>query len=130
MKQQILFFDGVCNLCNAFVDFLIQRDKEAKFTFAPLQGETAARLLPAHIPAQLKSVVLYQDGKTWEKSDAALVVLTELGGIWGLAKIFWLLPRVFRDAIYEFVAANRYKLFGKRETCRLPTPAEKSRFLS
>ena len=127
--RQIIFFDGVCNLCNGFVDFLISRDKEQAFLFAPLQGETARLRLAADLPAKLNSVVLWNQGQILEKSDAALMILQQLGGIWWLSRVFWIVPAFLRDMIYDLVAANRYRLFGRRETCRLPTAAEKARFL-
>lgn len=128
--RQIIFFDGLCNLCNAFVDFLIKRDKDLNFSFAPLQGETARQKLPAGQPAKLNSVVLWNQGEILEKSDAALMILQQLGGLWWLMRVFWVVPAFLRDLVYDFVAANRYRFFGKRETCRLPTPEEKARFLS
>lgn len=127
-ERQIIFFDGVCNLCNAFVDFLIARDKDQLFHFAPLQGETARARLPADA-LSLRSVVLWNQGERLEKSDAALMILQQLGGIWWLSRIFWVVPGFLRDLVYDFVAANRYGFFGKRETCRLPSPEEKARFL-
>ena len=128
MNTQIIFFDGVCNLCNGFVDFLVKRD-QGQFTFAPLQGETAARTLPLELRQDLKTVVLWSQGQTFEKSDAALMVLQQLGGIWGLMRVFWALPAPVRNLAYDLIAANRYRIFGKRESCRLPTPAERQRFL-
>lgn len=128
--RQIIFFDGVCNLCNAFVDFLVKRDKDQSFFFAPLQGEVASLKLPAGRPAQLNSVVLWNQGQILEKSDAALMILQQLGGGWWLMRVFWIVPAVLRDLVYDFVAANRYRFFGKRETCRLPSPEEKARFLN
>ena len=130
MDRQIIFFDGVCNLCNAFVDFLIKRDKDHSFSFAPLQGETAQLKLPHGQPASLSSVVLWNQGEVLEKSDAALMILQQLGGFWWFMRVFWVMPKILRDLGYDFVAANRYRFFGKRETCRLPTPAEKARFLN
>jgi predicted DCC family thiol-disulfide oxidoreductase YuxK len=127
--RQIIFFDGVCNLCNGFVDFLVSRDKEQVFFFAPLQGETARLRLAADVPAKLNSVVLWNQGQILEKSDAALMILQQLGGIWWLSRLFWIVPAFLRDLIYDLVAVNRYRLFGRRETCRLPTPEEKARFL-
>jgi predicted DCC family thiol-disulfide oxidoreductase YuxK len=128
-ERQIIFFDGVCNLCNAFVDFLVRRDAEHLFDFAPLQGSNAKQLLPARFPEKLSSVVLWSQGEVHEKSDAALMVLQQLGGLWGALRVFWVLPKGLRDWGYDLVARNRYALFGKRETCRLPTPEERARFL-
>ena len=128
-ERQIIFFDGVCNLCNSFVDFLVRRDREHLFDFAPLQGSTARQLLPPHIPAELRSVVLWSQGEVHEKSDAALMILPQLGGLFYLLRAGWLVPKGLRDMIYDLVARNRYRLFGKRETCRLPTADERGRFL-
>lgn len=128
--RQIIFFDGVCNLCNAFIDFLIKRDRDQIFAFAPLQGETARQKLPEEKNAQLASVVLWNQGELLEKSDAALMILQQLGGLWWLMRVFWIVPSFLRDLVYDFVAGNRYRFFGKRETCRLPTSAEKARFLA
>ena len=120
-------FDGVCNLCNGTVDFMLKRDKRAKFRFASLQGESAARLVPDAM--ELDSVALWQDGRLYRKSTAGLRMYAGLGGIWRLALAFLLVPRPIRDAVYDFIARNRYRWFGKREACRLPTEAERGRFL-
>ena len=126
--RQIIFFDGVCNLCNGFVDFLVTRDRDSRFQFASLQGETARRLLPEG-SRELRSVVLLKDGEIFEKSDAVLRVLVQLGGLYGWSGLFRVLPAFFRDWIYDLVAANRYRIFGRRESCRLPDPGEKEKFL-
>lgn len=128
-ERQIIFFDGVCNLCNAFVDFLVRQDAEHLFDFAPLQGENAKQLLPPRITTGLSSVALWSQGEVHEKSDAALMVLQQLGGLWWFMRVFWIFPKILRDWAYDLVGKNRYALFGKRETCRLPTPEERARFL-
>jgi predicted DCC family thiol-disulfide oxidoreductase YuxK len=125
--KQVIFFDGVCNLCNGFVDFLVRRDQEGHFLYAPLQGETAKKLLGSD--RELRSVVLWSQGEIREKSDAALAVLQQLGFPWPLARVFWCVPGFLRDIVYDLVASNRYSLFGKRNSCRLPSPAEKALFL-
>lgn len=127
--SQVVFFDGVCLLCNGFVDFLLRRDVERLFQFAPLQGERAKVLLPAELHSDVNTVVLWSQGQVFTRSDAVLTVLTQLGGAWGLMKVFWIVPRPLRDLAYRFVAGNRYRWFGRRETCRLPTAGERSRFL-
>ena len=126
----ILFFDGVCGLCNGFIDFLFRFDRKKHFLFSPLQGEKAAELLPKSDTEKLESVVLYIDGKVFYKSEAALKVLTTLGGPWLLFGVFYILPKSFRDTVYSWIAKNRYKWFGEKESCRLPTPDERARFLS
>lgn len=146
----VIFFDGVCGLCNHFVDFVMARDKAQVFRFAALQGETAAARLqgrfppaPALRPASdsgeenpspdgavpLRSVILWEGDVLHHNSDAALRIIARLGGIWSLARAFLLVPRPLRDLAYGFVARNRYRWFGRRETCRLPTPAERKLFL-
>jgi cytochrome c oxidase assembly protein subunit 15 len=126
--RSILFFDGVCNLCNGFVDFLIEQD--TRFLLSSLQGQSAQKILPAEKTIQLKSLVLVHEQEIYEKSDAALIVIKSLNS--NFAVLEWLLvfPKVLRDSVYDLIARNRYLIFGKRETCRLPTPQEAQRFLS
>lgn len=139
----ILFFDGVCGLCNGFVDFLMARDKRGAFRFAALQGETAAAALaPEDLPGEasppqgggdgaeaLRSVILRDGEGLHRRSEAAIRCLAGLGGYWSLANLLRLVPRPLRDLGYDFIARHRYRWFGKRETCRMPTPAERGRFL-
>jgi predicted DCC family thiol-disulfide oxidoreductase YuxK len=127
--SQIVFFDGLCNLCNGFVDFVVRRDSVGVFKFAPLQGKAAQEKLTAELRGELRTVALWSQGQVYTKSDAALTVLTQLGGSWVLFKGFWLLPKFLRDLVYDLVAGNRYAWFGKRDTCRLPTEEERARFL-
>jgi predicted DCC family thiol-disulfide oxidoreductase YuxK len=126
----VIFFDGVCGLCNRFVDFVIRRDPGGVFQFSPLQGETAAeRLAPGDI-VDLKTVVVVDSNATYRKSAAVIRVLQRLGGIWPLAAaLFWVVPRPIRDLGYSWIANNRYAIFGKKETCRLPSADERARFL-
>lgn len=128
--SQILFFDGVCSLCNGFVDFLITRDREELFQFAPLQGERASVTLPAELRgSEPDTVVLWTQGQVFTRSDAVLMVLGQLGGGWALARVGWIVPKFLRDGAYRLVASHRYAWFGRRATCRLPTPEERKRFL-
>lgn len=128
--MKIIFFDGVCGLCNGFVDFILKIDKHQSFTFSPLQSEYAAQHLePEHIK-DLTSVVYLKNGKKFLKSRAVIEILSDIGGIWKLAVIGKVIPDNLRNKAYDMVAANRYKLFGKKETCRLPTPEERARFLT
>lgn len=124
-----LFFDGYCTLCNNSVDFLMRVDKHQRLSFGSLQSETAERELPQELRESVDSVILKYNDRVFVKSDAALEVCRILGGGWHLFRIFKILPRSWRDAIYEWVARNRYRWFGKRETCRMPTPEEKARFV-
>jgi len=126
----VLFFDGVCGLCNRFIDFVITRDRAAVFRFAPLQGETARDQLPEADVRVINTMVLRDEQGVFRKSTAAVRVLMRLGGVWRiLGGALWLVPRPLRDAGYSLVARNRYAIFGKKETCRIPTAAERGRFL-
>jgi predicted DCC family thiol-disulfide oxidoreductase YuxK len=128
--RRILFFDGVCGLCNWAIDFVLKRDLQGNLQFAPLQGETARVLLSPEDVNDLNTMVLYVGGRTYRKSAAAVRVLWQLGLGWQIAgTILWLIPLPLRDLGYSLVASNRYRMFGKKETCRLPTPEERSRFL-
>jgi len=130
-KQAIIFFDGVCNLCNGFVQFVIERDKENYFRFSSLQAEAARPYLEncGISPKELGSVVLYENGKCFTRSAAALRILKRLSGGWPALFGFIIIPRFIRDLVYDFIARNRYRWFGKQESCWLPTPELKSRFL-
>ena len=127
----IIFFDGICNLCNAFVQFVIKRDKRSQFKFASLQSEAAKRMLPEKFftDEKLSSVLLLEDGKTFSKSTAALRILRRLAGPWKLMYAFIILPPVIRNWVYDVIAKNRYRWFGKRESCMIPAPELKHRFL-
>jgi predicted DCC family thiol-disulfide oxidoreductase YuxK len=128
--HSVIFFDGVCGLCNRFVDFVIRRDSQSMFHFAPLQGETARKRLTEADVRDLKTVALVDASGTYRKSAAVLRVLAGLGGFWRiLSALLWAIPRPIRDLGYSWIAANRYAIFGKKEACRLPTTAERERFL-
>ena len=129
--KSIVLFDGVCNLCNGAVDFIIRYDREANFMFASLQSDAGQQLLKHYgLPTDhYESMVLLKQGKIYQRSNAALEIAGELGGGWSLFKIFKPLPVSLRNAVYNFIAKNRYRFFGQSETCRLPTPAERARFL-
>jgi len=130
-----LFFDGVCNLCNSWVDFLVRRDKRRQFRYAPLQGTTFRAVLAAHPElAQVDSLIVVHDRadgtqEIFTLSSGPLFLAGRLGGAWSMARVFLFLPRFLRDAAYRLVARMRYSLFGKRPTCRVPTPAEQALFL-
>ncbi|MEO8734468.1 MAG: thiol-disulfide oxidoreductase DCC family protein [Flavobacteriales bacterium] len=130
--EHLLLFDGVCNLCNGFVRFIIRHDKRQWFRFAPLQGETSQRILSTHgfASGTLDSLVYVRNGKALVRSAAALNVARDLGGPWVLLYPFMLVPRFIRDALYDLVARNRYRWFGKRPTCMVPTPELLERFLN
>ncbi|WP_258098109.1 thiol-disulfide oxidoreductase DCC family protein [Marinoscillum pacificum] len=128
--QPVVLFDGVCNLCNSSVNFVIDRDR-GFFQFASLQSEAAKALLePTSInPERLDSIVLVEDGKVYHKSTAALKIASKLSGLWPLLSVFRILPVGFRDFFYDLIARNRYRWFGKQDACRIPTPELKDRFL-
>lgn len=129
--KRILLFDGVCNLCNGIVQFTIKRDPEGKFKFASLQSESGQTLLKERgLPTNDYDSFVYIKGDNYFlKSSAGLHVLRDLGGIWQLFYVFIIFPKPLRDFIYGLIAKTRYKIFGKRETCMIPTPELKERFL-
>lgn len=129
--QRIIFFDGVCNLCNGMVQFTITHDPEHRFRFASLQSQLAKdMLLPLGIdPGQKASFVLLDDGKIYQRSTAALCVARRLNGLWPLLYGLIIIPKFIRDAVYDYVARNRYRWFGKQESCWVPTPELKELFL-
>ena len=128
-QPTILFFDGVCGLCNKTVDQLLRIDHDCHLRFAPLQGPTAEQLLPAELVEDLDTVVLWHQGQAYQRSRAILNALVIIGFPWSALGIFKIVPRFLADPIYRFIARNRYRWFGKRETCRLPTSDERARFL-
>lgn len=128
-KEPVIFFDGVCGLCNGFVDFVIQVDKKQVFKFSPLQSDYAKANLPENDIKELKSVVLKKNGKTFRKSEAVFEVFETLGGTWRALSWLKILPQPLRNQGYDLVARYRYKIFGKKETCRLPTSEERQRFI-
>lgn len=125
----ILFFDGVCGLCNGLVDWLLPRDRQKKIKFATLQGQTAARLLTKAHTEDLNTVVLWYKGEILTESKAILTCLKTLGGIYSLAYVFIIVPSFISDGVYRFIARHRYKLFGKLSTCRMPLPGERLQFI-
>lgn len=127
--KQILFFDGVCGLCNHVVNLLLSVTAGHTIKFTPLQGKTAAEKLGPENTQQLSTIVYWRDGKMLTKSSAVAAVLRDVGGFWALGWAMLILPRALRDFGYDLVAANRYKMFGKRDACRMPTPDERARFL-
>lgn len=126
----IVLFDGQCNVCDKSVQFILKRDKEGYFRFASLQSETGIKLLKQNnLPIDIDSFVLVENNKVYMKSTAALKVSKNLDGIWKLLYVFIIVPKPIRDKCYEFFAKNRYKWFGKKETCMIPTPEIRKRFL-
>ena len=130
-RYDIVLFDGVCNLCNQAIDFIMQNDPRGRFKFGALQDEKTQELLAPYEVAKdyLDSIVLVRKNRIFYKSRAALEIARNLKGLWPLLYIFIIIPNFLRNPLYDWIARNRYKWFGKKETCRLPTPEEKERFL-
>lgn len=127
--SKILFFDGICVMCNSLVDFVLRHDKDKNIMFAPLQGLSAQQKIP-QFAGDLHSVVFINEQKIHTKSDAILNLFSELGGIYRIvARVSYFFPQGFRDWIYDLVAKNRYRLFAKKEQCRMPSVEERQRFL-
>lgn len=131
-QHPVLLFDGVCNLCNASVQWVLLRDKKAVFRFAALQSETGQKLLMQHgLDAKnFDTVVLVDDQNIYLRSDVPLEIVRRLGGWWQLLYAFKIIPRFIRDALYSWIARNRYRWWGRREACMLPRAEWKERFLS
>ena len=129
MLPYLVFFDGVCSLCNGAVDWLLIHDRKAIFHFASLQGETAASLLPLERRTQLDTIVLREPaGQLWVKSEAVLRIAAQLPYPWRLFAWFRGVPRSWRDCIYDALAHRRYQIFGRRSSCRILAPHEEPRF--
>lgn len=127
-----VLFDGVCNLCNASVLFVIDRDPGGRFRFAPLQSDEGRAVLREHgfAGGDLSSVVLVERGRVYTRSAAALRIARRLTGAWPLLYALVAVPRPLRDAVYDWVARNRYRWFGREAACRMPTPELRRRFLA
>lgn len=131
-QNPVILFDGVCNFCDHAINFVLKQDKKKIFRFATLQSEAGQKLLQQHnlSTKDFDSFVLIDDGKVYKKSAASLRVMNKLPWYWREVQIFRIIPTIFRDAIYDFVARNRYKWFGKKDQCMIPTPEIRGRFLS
>jgi predicted DCC family thiol-disulfide oxidoreductase YuxK len=129
--NRLVLFDGVCNFCNFWIQFALKRDKKGKLKFGSLQGTTAQEILPKYNidPTVLTSVIFIEDGVAYRESTAALKVCRHLDGAWKLLYAFIIIPAFLRDGIYKWVGRNRYKWFGKQESCMLPTPEQRARFV-
>ena len=131
-RESILLFDGHCSLCNAAVDFVLKRDAKKKLLFASIQGSEGQRVLKMYQlpPSYLETLVLVEQGQVYLGSTAALRVARLLGGGWPLFYLLIIIPKGLRDRIYQWIGTHRYKWFGRRASCRIPTASEKSRFLT
>jgi len=132
MEQPIVLFDGVCNLCNGAVKFIIRHDKKKVFLFASLQSEAGQKILAQYNfpPEELNSFILIDKGKAYTRSTGALMVAKKLNGLWPVLYSYIIIPAFIRDSIYNWIGTNRYKWFGKKDECILPTAELKARFLN
>jgi predicted DCC family thiol-disulfide oxidoreductase YuxK len=130
-SRNIVIFDGVCNFCNGSVNFIIKRDPEGVFAFTPMQSDLAKELMEKHqiFNVGIDTFLLIKDGQCFIFSSAALEIAKDLTGFWYLFKILKLIPAPVRDFFYKLFARNRYKLFGRKEHCMVPTTAIRSRFV-
>lgn len=131
--KKIILFDGVCNLCNGAIQFIIKRDKKDTFRYAALQSEIGEQLIAERAidTTKVDSIILIEPGIAYfTKSDAALHIGQGFGGFWKVLVIFTWIPKAFRDVIYDFVAKNRYKWFGRKDACMIPTAELKAKFLN
>lgn len=130
-QQPLILFDGICNFCNSTVTFIIKRNIKTPIHFAALQSEVGQRLLREYkLPVkEMESIVFIDKGKAYVQSTAALRICRYLRGLWPLCYGFIVVPNFIRDAVYNWIAKNRYKWFGVRQECMIPTPEMKTRFL-
>ena len=129
IKQAVILFDGLCNLCNGTVDFLIKKDRKKQFRFIPLQSEKGKSLIQKfQIPINTDSVILINANKAYFESDSVIEIARMLNYPWKLGVLGKFIPKKIRDGIYRLIAKNRYRWFGKRETCRIPADEEKISF--
>ncbi len=126
-NKSIIVFDGVCNLCNGAVNFIIQHDRDAVFIFVPLQSACGQRLSEKH-GIKTDSIQLIKNNKVYAESDAVLEILKDLSGIWPVCRFFKWIPKKIRDGLYRVIAKNRYKIFGKKDVCMVPDPEILKRF--
>ena len=131
LTHSIILFDGVCNLCNGAVNFVIKRDTGNVFKFTPLQEKQGVLLLKTHAvdTQKLDSIVLIENEKVYVKSSAALRIAKKMSNLWPLFFVLLIIPSFIRDGVYDFIAKNRYKWFGKKEQCMIPTQGLREKFL-
>ena len=130
--KKIILFDGVCNLCDATVQELIRKDKKDAFRFAALQSETGKEIVKyiGIDTSKIDSIILYEPGKAYHiKAEAAIEIAKSIGGVYSLLGVFSVFPNWMKNSVYDFVARNRYKWYGKKESCMMPTPELKAKFL-
>lgn len=129
--DRVILFDGICNLCAASVTFVIKRDSTAKFRFASLQSALGQKTLREEgiNPHYFDTVMLIKDGKLFTRSNAALEIARNMDGLWPALYIFKIIPSIIRNLVYDWIAKNRYKWFGRKDSCMIPTPDLKARFI-
>lgn len=129
-SEQIILFDGVCNFCNGSVNFLIRRDPNGIFKYAPLQSKIGQKIISKYnIAEEIDSIILLKENNIYIKSDAVIEIIKQLSWNWQILLFVKVFPRKIRDVIYDLIANNRYKWFGKRDYCMIPDENLKSRFL-
>jgi predicted DCC family thiol-disulfide oxidoreductase YuxK len=128
--QPVILFDGVCNFCDASVQFILDRDDKELFRFASLQSDAGQELLKEYnVPDDVDSMILIEGGKVYYKSSAALRISRHLRGAWKLLYVFMIVPAPLRNIVYDLIAKNRFKWFGQKDSCMLPPPNVRKRFL-
>src|SRR6478752_587907 len=127
--KYLILFDGICNFCNGSVNYLIQHDKHKRLRFTTLQSETGKALVQKFKLQNIDSIILIEENKAYTESDAILRIGKALGGIHKLGYVFIIIPKFIRNALYKFIAKNRYKWFGQKEECMIPTPEIRERFI-
>lgn len=128
--KRIVLFDGECNFCDYSVQFIIKRDPKGFFTFASLQSDIGKELMKKyHVPGDINSMVLLEGNKFYLKSTAAIRICKQLNGAWKILYVLNIIPKPIRDFFYDYIAKNRYKWFGKNDSCMIPSPEERKRFL-
>ena len=125
-NKEVIIFDGMCGLCNKSIDILIWLDTNKKFKYTSLQGEFVKTL---NVVPDLDSIIFYEDGTFYYKSTAILHILRSLGGLWVFTNVFYIIPKVLRDFIYDMIAKYRYNIFGKMDSCRMPKAGEQELFI-
>ena len=131
IDREIVLFDGVCNFCNGTINFVLKRDKKDSFVFTPLQSGPGQEVLKKHnLPlSEFESFILVSEDKVYQRSSAALRIARKLSGGWPLFYVFMILPKPVRDFFYNIIARNRYRWWGKRDECMIPTPELRNKFL-
>ncbi len=131
-NKKIILFDGVCNLCNEAVRKAIKYDRQDIFLYTSLQSNTGKQII-SHLNidiSKIDSIILFEPNIAYHiKSSAAIKIMETFGGFWNLSKLGWIFPKIFRDAVYSFIAKNRYRWFGKKNECMIPTPELQAKFL-